>query len=123
MEKSTKIGLGIFALIILGGFFFIESTPTITGNTISEGVDVREITLDAERFEFSKPVIEVNKGERIRIKVNNIDTIHGIYIPELGVNGREEVEFTADKVGEFPFNCAVMCGPGHHSMGGKIVVK
>jgi cytochrome c oxidase subunit II len=120
MEKSTKIGIGIFLLIIVG--FFILRGNSGTGEVVNSD-NVREIVLDAKRFEFSQPMIEINQGEMVRINVNNIDGAHGINIPGFGVNGMDEVEFRANNIGEFPFNCATMCGPGHHNMGGKIIVK
>jgi cytochrome c oxidase subunit II len=120
MEKTTKIGIGLFLFIVISGYIFVSSTKSSSGDSVNE--KIREIVIDAKRFEFSQPVIEISKDERVRIKVNNIDTMHGIFIPELGVNGRDMVEFTADKVGEFSFACATMCGAGHRDMTGKIVV-
>jgi cytochrome c oxidase subunit II len=121
MEKSTKIGIGIFLFILIGGYFIVSGSDKPT--TDSTNNEVREITIDAKRFEFSHPVIEVAQGERVRIKINNQDTTHGIFIPDLNVNGIDSVEFTADRVGEFPYRCATKCGSGHLDMTGKIVVK
>jgi len=67
--------------------------------------------------------ITVKEGEKIKLTINNLDTTHGINIPDLGVSGRNIVEFTADKKGEYTFYCANFCGSGHSAMQGKIIVE
>jgi len=83
----------------------------------------REIQISAKRFEFSPREIRVKKGEKIILKIKNADATHGIFIPALGVSGNEKVEFTAEKSGEFDFQCANFCGSGHREMTGKIIVE
>lgn len=120
VKKSTLAGFVVLLVIVVGAYFFInsgEAQSSVSGN------EIREIVLDAKRFEYSQPVIEINKGERVKIRVNNLDTIHGISVPGYEVSGEDSVEFTADKTGEFSFRCAVMCGAGHSEMMGKIVVR
>ncbi|MFB6197307.1 MAG: cupredoxin domain-containing protein, partial [Halobacteriaceae archaeon] len=57
------------------------------------------------------------------------DVTHGFGIPALEVNKRlppgktVTVEFTADQTGTFRFLCTVVCGRGHGSMTGKLIVK
>lgn len=74
--------------------------------------------------------IELTAGDRVRILVRNVDIIsHGIRIPAFGIEdlvlpaGQAKViEFTADKVGTFPFSCTVPCSPEHMEMRGTITV-
>ena len=46
--------------------------------------------------------------------INNSDFEHGLRIPRLGVAGKEVIEFTADKAGEFTYYCSVQ---GHKQKG------
>ncbi|MCF7812799.1 cupredoxin domain-containing protein [Candidatus Gracilibacteria bacterium] len=91
--------------------------------TVSDNESVRTINIDAQRFEFSPNIIRVKKGEKVRLVVNNLDTTHNITIPAFQLGNKSEAIFTADKVGEFEFFCANMCGRGHHEMSGKIIVE
>jgi len=124
MDPSTKIGVGIILLILLGGFWF-TSDNSPTGNVIGGDVagSMRHIVVDATWFEFNPNEIRVKQGEDIMIMINNIDVDHGITIPALGVRGNNVVTFTADKKGEFDFYCDNFCGTGHRDMVGKIIVE
>ena len=84
---------------------------------------VREISIDARRFNFNPGTITVKKGEKIKLTINNLDTTHGINIPDLGVSGKDSLEFTADTKGEFTFYCNNFCGSGHSAMQGKLIVE
>ena len=91
--------------------------------------EVKEFKLTAKQFAFEPSIIEVNKGDKVRLIVTSTDVPHGIAIPEYGINerldpGKEvKIEFTAEKEGTFTAFCSVFCGSGHSSMKGKIVVK
>lgn len=118
MNKKMILGLAVILLLVLAGFLF-SRPPTgkiINGNT-------REFTVKAFRFGYSPDLIEVDRGDRVRITIENTDTLHGIIIPELNLRGNEVIEFTADREGEFIWYCAVMCGSGHGEMKGRLIVK
>jgi heme/copper-type cytochrome/quinol oxidase subunit 2 len=36
---------------------------------------------------------------------------------------KTEINFVAEKAGEFAIVCSVYCGPGHAEMKGKLIVK
>ncbi len=93
-----------------------------TEETTSDAV-VREISLDAKRFEYVPNEIRIKKGETVRIKIHNIDMEHNISIPAFGIENQEEATFTATESGEFEFYCPNMCGSGHRDMVGKIIVE
>ncbi len=97
----------------------VEELPTPPAAT----QQVREITVDANRFTFTPAAIRAKEGERVKIIVRNIDTTHGVFIPEFDVRGRETVEFVATKKGNYPFYCATYCGSGHPDMQGTIIVE
>lgn len=117
--NKTAVVIGIVAILLVGGIFALKS---FTGNSIKEN-DVKEFTVKAFRFGYSPDLIEVNKGDKVKIIIENTDTLHGIRIPDLGIKGNNILEFTADKKGEFIWYCNNMCGGGHMQMQGKLVVK
>jgi len=104
----------------------------VTQNEISAATqngEFKEFKMTAKQFAFEPSVIEVNKGDKVRLIVTSVDVPHGIAIKEYGINERLDVgkpvtiEFTADKEGTFTAYCSVFCGAGHSGMKGKIIVK
>jgi cytochrome c oxidase subunit II len=100
----------------------LSSTSTTTQN------NVKEVTMTAKKWEFTPSMIEVNKGDTLKLTVTSIDVTHGLSLPAFGINenlvsGENVViEFVADKTGTFPFTCSVFCGSGHGTMTGEIIV-
>lgn len=97
-------------------------------NQVTTG-NVKEFTLTAKRFEFSPSTITVNKGDKVKITITSMDVTHGFSLPDFNINERLEpnqpvtVEFVADKAGTFTFRCNIICGSGHSSMSGTLIVK
>jgi len=118
MNKTTII-IGIVAILLVSSIFLLKS---FTGKSIKEN-DIKEFTVKAFRFGYSPDIIEVNEGDKVKIIIDNTDTLHGIRIPDLYIRGDEILEFTADKQGEFTWYCANMCGKEHMQMQGKLIVK
>lgn len=89
----------------------------------------RAIQVTAKKFEFTPDVIEVKKGDHVKLTVTALDRDHGISLPAFGIKQRLKkgvptvIEFDANKVGTFPFHCSVFCGMGHGRMKGTVVVK
>jgi len=117
MDKKYVV-IGLIIVLVLAGFFI----KSFTGNSIKEE-SVKEFTVKAFRFGYSPDTITVNQGDKVKINIDNTDTLHGIRIPDLGIRGDETLEFTADKAGEFTWYCTNMCGSGHMQMQGKLIVK
>jgi len=117
MKKYIIVGIVI--IIAIAGIFALKS---FTGKVVAES-DAKEFAIEAFRFGYSPDVITVNKGDKIKIIINNTDTLHGIRIPELNIKGNDVIKFTADKQGEFTWYCANMCGKEHMEMNGKLIVK
>ena len=88
-----------------------------TGNVV-------EVTVNATNFEFDKKEIKAKAGDTIKLTVVNETGAHGLAIDEFkqDVKGGETVEFVADQKGEFEYYCSLMCGTGHDSMVGKLIV-
>lgn len=118
--KKIILAVSILAITLLG-IFILMNFNNNTENSIKE--NAKEITLQATRFQYSPDTITVNKGDRVIINIENIDTLHGIRIPDFNVRDENKVEFIADKIGEFDFYCTVFCGNEHMQMKGKLIVK
>lgn len=115
--------IGIIAVLIIVGVIAIKG---FTGKAIDNSItsnNVKEFTIKAFRFGYDPNTITVNKGDEVKIIIDNTDTLHGIRIPDLGIKGNEILEFTANKTGEFIWYCTNMCGEGHREMSGKLIVK
>lgn len=118
MKKHIVITCIVIILAIAGIF----AAKSFTGNVVAQS-DAKEFTVNAFRFGYTPDTITVNKGDKVKIIINNTDTLHGIRIPDLNLKGNDLIEFTADKTGEFDWYCAVYCGEEHMKMKGKLIVK
>ena len=125
MKKVILVFL--LVLLLISACSKQNSSPSNQDN-ITDG-DFKEFKITAKRFSFEPSVIEVNKGDKVRLTVESVDVPHGFSILEYGINerldpGKEvKIEFTADKRGTFTFFCSVFCGSGHTGMKGKIIVR
>ena len=96
---------------------------------VSQASEVKEINLEAYKFGYSPERIVVKKGEVVKLLATSRDVPHGVFIKEYGINEKVEkgkvnnIEFVADKTGEFDILCSVYCGAGHHSMKAKLIVE
>ena len=96
---------------------------------ISPAAPVKEFNLEAFQFGYSPDTIVVNKGDVVKIHATSRDVPHGFFIKEYGINEKVEkgkvkdIEFIADKAGEFEIICSVYCGGGHHRMKAKLIVE
>jgi cytochrome c oxidase subunit 2 len=91
----------------------------------------RVISIVAERFTFVPSEIKLQQGEVVELRIRSLDTNHGFYLRDAGVNvivpkrgkGDARILFRAQKKGVFPFECSKACGAGHTIMQGRIVVE
>jgi len=87
------------------------------------------IAMLAKQFAFEPAVVTVKKNQKVCLKLSSKDVEHGILIDGYNVHVHAtidnpgEVQFVADKVGEFNFICHQVCGVGHGEMKGKLVVE
>ena len=126
--KKLHIIVIICILVLLVGFGAykitgntVKDTTKETSNTIED--TTKEFTIKAFRFGYTPDTITVDRGDNVRIKIDNTDTLHGIRIPDLGIKGDDSIEFIAQKTGEFDWYCANICGDKHGEMKGKLIVK
>ena len=68
------------------------------------------------------PTLVVPLGERVRYTISSNDVVHGFWIPAFMIQMQNlpgvtnELEFTANKLGEFPGRCNILCGRNHSQM-------
>ncbi|MBS3102487.1 cupredoxin domain-containing protein [Candidatus Woesearchaeota archaeon] len=103
-----------------------QAQGTVTTETKAE---VKEIEVTAKRWEFSPNPIQVNKGDKVRLKITSVDVKHGFNLPDFNLRAdlnpgeTATVEFTVDKAGSFSFFCDIACGAGHRDMKGTLIVS
>ena len=105
-----------------------QTPSSSSGSGGAQTGQVKEFTIRAFKFSFDPSVIEVNKGDKVKITAFSADVPHGLAIPDFKVNLRladstpQTAEFVADKAGTFAFFCNVPCGAGHRDMKGTLIV-
>lgn len=68
------------------------------------------------------PVLYMPLGETVRFTITASDVIHGFWIPAFMIQIQNlpgvtnKLEFTANKLGEFPGRCNILCGRQHSQM-------
>ena len=109
---------------------FLLATSMVRGGPAQnapEAVGI-ETKMTAKKYEFDPNVITVKNGERVKLVITALDHDHGFKLGAFKIDEKLKkgtpttIEFTADKVGTFPFECSHFCGVGHGKMKGKLVV-
>ncbi|KGA20419.1 hypothetical protein GM50_1680 [freshwater metagenome] len=68
------------------------------------------------------PTLVVPVSERVRYKIIANDVVHGFWIPAFMIQMQNipgvtnSLEFTANKIGEYPGRCNILCGRNHAQM-------
>lgn len=68
------------------------------------------------------PTLVVPLGERVRYTIISNDVVHGFWIPAFMIQMQNlpgvtnHLEFTANKLGEYPGRCNILCGRAHSQM-------
>lgn len=105
----------------------------------------KEITISARRYAFQPPVIKVNYGDTLKIKLVSQDVVHGFYLEGYDVDARvtanttsfkfrhpsegeswqdvESFSVIANKRGKFRYRCSQTCGTLHPFMQGELIVE
>jgi cytochrome c oxidase subunit 2 len=69
-----------------------------------------------------KSTLVVPLGERVRYTIISNDVVHGFWIPAFMIQMQNipgvtnHLEFTANKLGEYPGRCNILCGRAHSQM-------
>lgn len=103
--------------------------PGLRAGLVGAGERFKEFNVVLQLHKFTPEVIEVKRGDRVRLNLQSLDVDHGFYLDGYGIEvtvpgllGIKTVEFVADKPGAFRFRCSTTCGPFHPFMIGKLVV-
>ena len=74
------------------------------------------------------PTLYLPQGERVRFTLTSDNVVHGFWIPAFMIQIQtlpgvtNHLEFTANKLGEFPGRCNILCGRNHSQMIFKVKV-
>lgn len=81
------------------------------------------IKITAKNFTFTPGTITLKLHQKTKLEFVAGEGIHGITIPDLGVDDvvniqstPTDIEVTPNKTGTFVAHCAVFCGAGHANM-------
>jgi len=108
-------------------------------------VEERRIQMTARQYAYDPPVLHVNRGDTVRLRIRSLDVTHGFYLEAFDINASiipdspylelthpsrkgepakraEELVFVADKTGKFRFRCSRVCGNMHPFMQGELIV-
>lgn len=91
--------------------------------------EVKTIKMIATNWEWKPNVIRVTQGTRLHIEFESFDASHSFVLKAYGIKvqlpegKKDEVEFLADKAGEFKWRCGRPCGNGCPKMVGKLIVE
>ena len=124
-------GIGILCGLLVG---WTNTSPTSM-----------DITIKARQYAFDPPVLRVNYGDTLKVKLVSLDVTHGFFLegydidakinaqkksfkfrhPSKGENWTEveDFVFTADRRGKFRYRCSQTCGSLHPFMQGEFIVK
>lgn len=73
--------------------------------------------------------LHVPVNEEVQLNIKAQDVLHAFWVPALRLkqdaipNREAELRFKPTVVGEYPINCAELCGPYHGAMNTKLIVQ
>ena len=105
----------------------------------------RRIKMKARQYAFDPPVIRVNQGDTVRLRITSVDVVHGFYVEAYDIDAKiipqspymelsrpsrpteapkkvDEIVFVANRTGKFRYRCSHTCGTMHPFMNGELVV-
>lgn len=124
----------IALLTVVVGVLAAVTLPIVAGDLFlprNGDANVRTVVIRARAPElggWSPSEVVVKQGERVKLMFYTEDVVHIFDLPDYNINVEMhpgkwvEVEFTADRVGEFKFSCTAFCSPLHALMRGKLIV-
>ena len=105
----------------------------------------RSFTITARKYGYDPPILHVNRGDRVRIKLVAKDVTHGFYLEGYDLDAKvrpendsfwvrrpsqgetykevEEITLVADRSGKFRYRCSTTCGYMHPFMQGELIVS
>ena len=105
----------------------------------------RSFTITAHKYAYDPPVLRVNRGDRLHIRLVAKDVTHGFYVEGYDLDAKarpenptfwarrpsaqqdykevEEISFVANRTGKFRYRCSLTCGYMHPFMQGELIVS
>ncbi|MBU0558140.1 MAG: hypothetical protein KKD86_19050 [Bacteroidetes bacterium] len=139
MTKKLKKSILLILIIIIGSV-----TGVLIGWSSPDPVS-RNILIKARQYAYDPPVIKVNKGDTLHIKLTSLDVVHGFFVEGYDIDARifshqkkfnmrhpsegekwtevEELVLITDKTGKFRYRCSNTCGTMHPFMQGELIVQ
>lgn len=137
MNKKVQI---IFLILLIIACGFIGG---LLGAKRGEPQE-RTFTIEARQYAYDPPVIRVNRGDKITLKLTSADVTHGFYLEGYDIDAKiraeypyfwlrhpskseeyeqvDEISFVAEKSGKFRYRCSITCGSFHPFMQGELIV-
>jgi len=122
MKKSILVISLVLAMVLVVSA--CGNSEKDAGGEANATGEVKEFTIDATNYEFDLKEIKVNKGDTVKITLENSQGMHAVKFEGYNkeVQGNKTISFVADKTGEFEYICSIFCGTGHDKMVGKLIV-
>ncbi len=105
----------------------------------------RTFTITAHKYAYDPPILRVNRGDRLHIRLVAKDVTHGFYLEGYDLDAKarpenptfwarrpseqndyqevEEVNVVASRSGKFRYRCSITCGYMHPFMQGELIVS
>ena len=127
--KNTTIFFVIVAMVfLLGGFIFVNSQSSITGDVVKNPTDLQgqtqKVVLSVKDYNYYPREVRVKSGVPVEISLDSSvkGCLRSFTIKDFGVSGylktpKDKITFTPNKKGTFTFACAM--GMGY----GKLIVE
>ncbi len=123
--------------------FFLCVGVAYTSPALAGEPPVKTFLIEARQYAYDPPVIRVNKGDEVHIRLRSKDVTHGFYLEGHNIDARieaeretfwlknkegpakevEEIVFIANRTGKFRYRCSNTCGYLHPFMLGEMIVS
>ena len=127
--------MSIIKIVISAILLLVCTVGPIVATLAYESSRTRDLTAEIltrtpEKGNFSPRVVTVAFGQKIKLRVRNVDTVtHGFAIPafkvyagEIKAGHNKILEFTPQKSGKYDFYCTTWCSEFHLQMRGVLEV-
>lgn len=111
-----KFHISLAALCLAAAAAFIPVAPVSAASS-------QTVTITAKNFTFAPAVVTLKEGQTAHLTFVSTQGVHGITVPEIGLNKTvtimstpTTVTVTPTKTGTFVAHCAIFCGVGHPHM-------
>ncbi|MBI4590673.1 MAG: cupredoxin domain-containing protein [Candidatus Rokubacteria bacterium] len=129
MKRVERIAVAVVLAILVGVPGLVFSYQALRARNGQRG-EILVVARTVERGGWRPARIVVRRGQTVKLRILAEDVTHGFQLLHFGVNAgaiktgtTRVVEFTPDRVGDFPFYCSVRCSPLHMALMGTLVVE